>query len=131
MRGGHGDIARAYILYRAERARLRQEKAEKIMPQKKRMVDGKGQTQLLDVHYLEELVKDACADLTATDPDSLLRQALGEMYNGISEHEMYKALYLSARARIEKEPNTRKSAPACCWPCCALKLSDAPSVAPK
>ena len=26
------------------------------------------------------------------------------MYNGISEHEMYKALYLSARARIEKEP---------------------------
>ena len=43
MRGGHGDIARAYILYRAERARLRQEKAEKIMPQKKRMVDGKGQ----------------------------------------------------------------------------------------
>ena len=42
--------------------------------------------------------------MTATDPDSLLRQALGEMYNGISEHEMYKALYLSARARIEKEP---------------------------
>ena len=41
------------------------------------MVDGKGQTQLLDVHYLEELVQDACADLTATDPRFIVAASIG------------------------------------------------------
>ena len=104
MRSGHTDIARAYILYREDRAQKRRERAEEIMPQKKHMIHSSGEKRLLDIHYLENIIEEACDGLAETDSNILLRHALDDMFDGVSEREMYTALVLSSRALIEKEP---------------------------
>jgi ribonucleoside-diphosphate reductase alpha chain len=68
------------------------------------VTDKNGRQYQLDVHRLQEQVKEACRGLDATDVESLLQRSLQEMYDGIHEKEICKALYLAARARIEREP---------------------------
>ncbi len=105
MRSEHHEIGRAYMLYRAERARARKETARKILPQEMTVVGADGKARHLDVHDLQEKIAAACGGLSRTDPDTVLRLSLREMYDGIAESEVAAALCLSARALIEKEPD--------------------------
>ena len=104
MRAGHQKVARAYVIYREKRAQVRQEKAREMLPQQIRVTGKAGITQL-DVHNLQERMEDACRGLEAADSAALLQSALREMYDGIKEDEVYSALYLAARAQIEREPS--------------------------
>ena len=104
MRGEHHKVARAYVIYREKRAEVRRQKAEEILPQKIRMTDARGALVPLDVHELQERVEDACRGFTAAAPEYLLKNVLLEMYDGILEDEVYSALYMAARALIEREP---------------------------
>lgn len=105
---GEGDflpkVARAYAIYREKRAEVRRKKAREIMPRQIRMVGADGAETPLDVHNLQEQINDACRDVGDADAAFLLQGALREMYDGIREKEVYAALYLSARALIEREP---------------------------
>ncbi|MGI9296718.1 MAG: ribonucleoside-diphosphate reductase subunit alpha [Gammaproteobacteria bacterium] len=105
---GEGDllpkVARAYAIYREKRAELRREKASEIMPRQIRMISAAGKGKPLDVHNLQEQVQDACCDAPDADGGLLLQNSLREMYDGIPEKEVYTALYLAARALIEREP---------------------------
>ena len=104
MRAGHQKVAREYVIYREKRAKVRQEKAREMLPQQIRVTGKAGITQL-DVHNLQERMEDACRGLEAADSAALLQSALREMYDGIKEDEVYSALYLAARAQIEREPS--------------------------
>src|SRR5436309_2971296 len=65
MRSGEHDAARAYVLYREERAKARaQEKAKKVEPGI-HVVDN-GQRRLLDRAALHEVVQAACIGLKET-----------------------------------------------------------------
>ncbi|MBE8157895.1 MAG: ribonucleoside-diphosphate reductase subunit alpha, partial [Betaproteobacteria bacterium] len=110
MRGEHHKVARAYVIYRDKRAEVRRQNAEKIMPQKIRMTDARGHFAPLDVHNLQERVEDACRGLADADPEYLLKNVLREMYDGIREDEVYSALYMAARALIEREPEYSQAA---------------------
>ncbi len=108
MRSGEHDIARAYVLYREERARLRaQQKAAaqvEARPHVISVVDG-GVSRPLDLERLQGLVRDSCEGLgRAVDAEVILQSILKDLYDGVPMEEVRKCAILSARALIEKDP---------------------------
>ncbi|NOU15092.1 MAG: ribonucleoside-diphosphate reductase subunit alpha [Methylococcaceae bacterium] len=102
MRSGEHDIAKAYVLYREKHAAERASKAHDT-PQLHITIDGNKQP--LDVVKLIEMVTEACLDLGAeVSPNVVVEQAVRDCYDGIPFNEVRKALILSARSLIEREP---------------------------
>jgi ribonucleoside-diphosphate reductase alpha chain len=103
MRSGEHDVARAYVLYREERAKVRlAEKAAKKEPGL-HVVDN-GSRKPLDRAALRALVQGACEGLAATAPDAILEATLRDLYDGVPMEEVRKSAVLAARALIEKDP---------------------------
>src|SRR3954471_1522213 len=103
MRSGEHDAARAYVLYREERAKARaQEKAKKVETGI-HVVDN-GQRKLLDRAALHEVVQAACIGLKETSAEEILEATLRDLYDGVPMEEVRKSAVLAARALIEKDP---------------------------
>ena len=107
MRGGHHEIARAYVLYREKRSLERSKKAgPEVAPQAQLHVMDNGQRSLLDMPRLQALIEDACAGLgTDVSPVPILAETLRNLYDGVPMDEVYKASVLAARTLIEKDPD--------------------------
>lgn len=106
MRGGHHEVARAYVLYRERRA---QERAKQAPEAPKEPVfhamDG-GQRVPLDMARLKGLIESACAGLGSDiQPQPILAETLRNLYDGVPLDEVYKASILAARTLIEKDPD--------------------------
>jgi ribonucleoside-diphosphate reductase alpha chain len=113
MRGGHHEVARAYVLYRERRAqeRARQGQAPVAQPPAMYVTDG-GQRVPLDDAKLQALVESACANLgTDVRPEPILAETRRNLYDGVPIDEVFKAAILAARTLIEKDPGyTRATA---------------------
>ena len=107
MRGGHHEIARAYVLYREKRSLERSKKAAPQTPAQPQLhVTDKGQRVLLDMPRLKGLIDAACAGLGADiTPAPILAETLRNLYDGVPMEEVYKASVLAARTLIEKDPD--------------------------
>src|SRR3989440_2129616 len=104
MRSGEHDVARAYVLYREERAKARaQEKAAKAGDGGIHVIEG-GQRIPLDENRLQRLVAAACAGLADAAPQAILETTLRDLYDGVPMDEVRKSAILAARALIEKDP---------------------------
>ncbi|MFZ5501963.1 MAG: ribonucleoside-diphosphate reductase subunit alpha [Pseudomonadota bacterium] len=106
MRSGEHDVARAYVLYREERARSRA-KAKSKTKEAARVIHvtaADGALQPLDMAYLSNLVESACVALEGVSAELVLQRALKDLYDGVPHHEVRKCLIMSARSLIEKEP---------------------------
>jgi ribonucleoside-diphosphate reductase alpha chain len=106
MRGGEHEVARAYVLYREERARerARQKEAQPAEPAAIKVVDG-GNSRPLDQAALTALVKDSCEGLgRAVDANHVLQLTLRDLYDGVPMDEVRKSAILAARSLIEKDP---------------------------
>src|SRR5438552_12281393 len=104
MRSGEHDVARAYVLYREERAKLRaQEKAARTNHARVHVVEN-GQRRPLDRDALQRLVVAACEGLAAALPEPILEATLRDLYDGVPMDEVRKSVVLAARALIEKDP---------------------------
>ncbi|MFN9746087.1 MAG: ATP cone domain-containing protein, partial [Betaproteobacteria bacterium] len=106
MRGGHHEVARAYVLYRERRA---QERARQGAPAVVKAPDlhvlENGQRVPLDMGALRALVDSACAGLGAeVQADPIMAETRRNLYDGVPIDEVYKAAILAARTLIEKEP---------------------------
>ncbi|KQT14124.1 ribonucleoside-diphosphate reductase subunit alpha [Ramlibacter sp. Leaf400] len=107
MRGGHHDIARAYVLYRDRRAqeRARQGTPAVVEAPLLHVVDG-GQRIPLDLGQLKALIENACSGLSAdVKPDPIVAETMRNLYDGVPIDEVYKAAILAARTLIEKDPD--------------------------
>ena len=107
MRGGHHEIARAYVLYRERRS---QERAKLVPTQAQASpllhVIEDGRRVALDMDYLQMLISDACAGLgVEVRPEPILTETLRNLYDGVPMDEVYKASILAARTLIEKDPD--------------------------
>src|SRR5207237_6454652 len=103
MRSGEHDVARAYVLYREERAKARaQEKVSKI--ETGIHVVENGQRKPLDREALQRVVEAACEGLADAAPAGILESTLRDLYDGVPMDEVRKSAVLAARALIEKEP---------------------------
>ncbi|BCX82943.1 ribonucleoside-diphosphate reductase alpha chain [Methylomarinovum caldicuralii] len=108
MRGGHHKVARAYVLYREERARLRAEKAKvENGPEAPQLhvTDEHGRRKPLDVERMARLVKESCQGLEDPDPEWILQEAKRNLYDGVPENEVIDTLIMAARLRIEQSPD--------------------------
>ncbi len=107
MRGGHHKVARAYVLYREERARERAaEKAAQAVPQSLLNVKTEdGTPRPLDEGRLARIVEEACDGLDAVSPEPILAEARRNLYDGITLDELSLAPILAARTLVEQEPN--------------------------
>ena len=108
MRSGEHEAARAYVLYREQRARerakLREAQAQPTA-QPQINVTEKGKSRPLDMERLTVLVQESCEGLgRAVDPRVILQATVKDLYEGVPIEEVRKSLILSARALIEKDP---------------------------
>ena len=105
MRSGEHDVARAYVLYRERRAQERAAKLQQQVEQSTLHVTEGGQRVPLDPERLRALVDSACQGLTEfADADAIMREAIKQMYDGISIEEVFKAVILAARSMMERDP---------------------------
>ena len=108
MRAGEHKVARDYVIYRSERARLRQNKtqvaADIQFPQiTVAMPDGSKAP--LDIERLTVLVAEACAGLKDVEPKAILTESMRNLYDGVSYEDLNTSLVIAARTLVEKEPN--------------------------
>src|SRR6266478_667463 len=104
MRSGEHDVARAYVLYREERAKLRaHEKAARTNEVGLYVVEN-GERRLLDREALRGLVVAACEGLADALCEPILEATLRDLYDGVPMGEVRKSAVLAARALIEKDP---------------------------
>jgi ribonucleoside-diphosphate reductase alpha chain len=107
MRGGHHEVARAYVLYRERRAQERARQQVTAAPARAAelfVTDG-GQRVPLDMGALKALVDSACEGLGAdVQAEPILTETRRNLYDGVPMGEVYKAAILAARTLIEKDP---------------------------
>jgi ribonucleoside-diphosphate reductase alpha chain len=108
MRSGDHDVARAYVLYREERARERAKQQEKQTASSQAAVLyilENGNRIPLDPARLLARIESACVNLDgAVDAALILKSMLKDLYDGVPAEEVRKSAVLSARALIEKDP---------------------------
>jgi ribonucleoside-diphosphate reductase alpha chain len=107
MRGGHHEIARAYVLYREKRTqeRARQPQIPVTEAPLLHVIDN-GQRVALDIRNLQALIEASCANLGAdVKPDPIVQETMRNLYDGVPIDEVYKASILAARTLIEKDPD--------------------------
>ncbi|HMN57909.1 MAG TPA: ribonucleotide reductase N-terminal alpha domain-containing protein, partial [Ottowia sp.] len=107
MRGGHHEVARAYVLYRERRAQERaQHKAAPAAAAQVLHVLQNNERIALDLSGLQALLTQACAGLSAEiSAAPILAETLRNLYDGVPIEEVYKAAILAARTLIEQEPD--------------------------
>ena len=107
MRGGHHEIARAYVLYREKRKDERRSHREESQPAAPLLhVVDNGRRVALDVRNLQSLIEASCANLGADiKPDPIVAETMRNLYDGVPIDEVYKASILAARTLIEKDPD--------------------------
>ena len=108
MRSEELEVARSYILYRAGRTQERKKVAPIIdIPDvpKINITKSDGTKVPLDVERLASLISDACEGLKDVSINEVLEEALKNLYDGVSISDMRSSLIMSARTKVEKEPN--------------------------
>ncbi|WP_435103272.1 ribonucleoside-diphosphate reductase subunit alpha [Arhodomonas sp. AD133] len=108
MRAGEHRVARAYVLYREERARERAAAETELAPptvETLHVTLADGSRRPLDEARLECLVRNACEGLEDVDPERVLTETRRNLYDGVTEAELAQALVMAARPLIEREPD--------------------------
>lgn len=113
MRAGEHKVARAYVLYREEQARKRAEETATNQPEEEHIVNvtlTDGSTRPLDVARLRTLVDEACEGLEGVSADAILDDTCRNLFDGVKEEDVSRALVMSARTLIDQEPNYSQAA---------------------
>ena len=115
MRAGEHKVARDYVLYREERARIRAEARARREESEGGATDAAaapltvlgedGERRPLDLARIETVVGEACQGLHDVDAQRIIVEARGNMYDGIKVKDVNAALVMAARTLVEEEPN--------------------------
>ena len=110
MRDGQHRVARDYVLYREERAKVRAANAAAaaeapLEATQIHVLAEDGRREPLDMRRVRQMVADACRELTDVDADRIITEALANMYDGIAAKDVATCLTMTARALVEEEPN--------------------------
>lgn len=106
MRAGEHKVARAYVLYREERRKLREQQNE-AKPQQAilHVTLSDGVVAPLDIDRVTHIVNSACMDLNDVSSELIIEDTKRNLFDKIPVNQVNKALIMSARVLIEKEPN--------------------------
>lgn len=108
MSRGHYRVARAYILYRAEHAKIRAVRGESLpkeAPATIHVALPDGTRVPFQAHRVSKKLAEACAGLEEfVNAEELLEEVIRSVFDGISVAEIFRAQILAARSRIERDP---------------------------
>lgn len=105
MRAGEHKTARAYVLYREERAKRRTGgETGPTLPQL-HVTAADGSRRSLDWQRLQTVVREACRALDDVAPDGVLHELGRTLYDGVPEADVVRAMVMAARTHVEREPN--------------------------
>ena len=111
MRSGEHKIARSYVLYREEHARLRATKDDQSDPYPEglsvNVLLPDGQQVPLDIPHLQALTQEACQGLEGVDSECVLNEAFKNLYQGVSLSDVNTALVISASRATLPFPKRR------------------------
>jgi ribonucleoside-diphosphate reductase alpha chain len=105
MRAGEHQVAREYVLYREERRKIREQHSAPKDPLIPHICLSDGTKIPLNLKQLTQVIEDACYSLDAVSPEAIIKETLRNLYDGATLADVNKALTMSARTLIEKEPN--------------------------
>ena len=111
MKRGHYKVARRYIVYRAEHAKIRAlqqleslEGAESVAVPRMFVKLEDGVRVPFDSNRIRRRMELACAGLVECDAEELTQEVMKSAFDGISVGEIYRAMILATRCRIETDP---------------------------
>ena len=111
MRNGDQKIARAYVLYREQRANARAQElsespeiqdADEIIDLRVKLKDGSKIA--LDTSRLKTIITDACTGLASTDADRVYADTMKNLFDGVPAKDVSPTVVMSARGLIDREP---------------------------
>ena len=120
MAEGFYEDAKVYILYRAQHQILRSTQPEATVAavnktelpeeteeigQEFTVTEADGTENRITEALLRKRVSYACKGLEGVDSEEILRDTIGNFYQGIRADEVNQAPIMAARAKVEKEPN--------------------------
>ncbi|HCJ6509393.1 TPA: ribonucleoside-diphosphate reductase subunit alpha [Acinetobacter baumannii] len=104
MRTGEHKVARAYVIYRDQRASARKDTNSNHHPTLQ-VTDANGQLQPLDLSALQATVNRAAEGLEGIDVQAIIDETIKNLYNGVKESDIATTMMMATRTRIEQEPN--------------------------
>ncbi|MCZ3009010.1 ribonucleoside-diphosphate reductase subunit alpha [Acinetobacter baumannii] len=104
MRTGEHKVARAYVIYRDQRASARKDTNSNHHPTLQ-VTDANGQLQPLDLSALQATVNRAAEGLEGIDIQAIIDETVKNLYNGVKESDIATTMMMATRTRIEQEPN--------------------------
>lgn len=109
MRSGEQKVARAYVLYREERRKARAAQTKLAIAEDNDLLLhitlNDGIRVPLDMGRVRKIIVDACQGLADVNAEEIIKDVKRNLFDGLSMKDLQKALVLSARTLIEREPN--------------------------
>lgn len=107
MRAGEHKVARTYVLYREERRKIRaqEQEAAETANRQLHVTLNDGRVVPLDVERLIKVVNSACENLSDVSATNIIEETQRNLFDKVPVKDVSKALIMSARVLIEKEPN--------------------------
>ena len=107
MRSGEHKIARSYVIYRADHARIRDKnkgQKEENHPEITVTFEN-GREGPLDTARLLTVINEACDDLTGVSAETIYSETLKNLYPGVKMGDVRTSLVMTARTLVEHDPN--------------------------
>ena len=108
VESGYFDIAKTYILYRAEHERLRAEqRLEELKKLEKNLIQivkDDGSTEVFRDHKISVVLERVGKSFSQVDQDLILREVKKNIYDGMKAAEISKVLVMVAKSFIERDP---------------------------
>jgi ribonucleoside-diphosphate reductase alpha chain len=109
MKDGYHSIARRYIVYREEHKKARQLKATEEASEGSQITltveMANGVRIPLNLRHIRQAIIRACHGYEDQCPaDELIEETLRNLYDGVKHSEIFTAMILAARSRIERDP---------------------------
>ncbi len=111
MRNGEQKIARAYVLYREERATARsqgrfdtREQAQDEEPIELTVKLEDGSIAPLDIQRLRTIIDEACDGLQSVSAERVYKETIRNLFDGVAFKDVSPTVVMSARGLIDREP---------------------------
>ena len=108
MRTGEHKIARSYVIYRADHARLREQQkqeAPKANQPEITVTFADGKQGPLDTDRLQTIINEACEGLNDVSAERIYDETLKNLYPGVKMEDVRTSLVMTARTMVELDPN--------------------------
>lgn len=106
MEHGHYEVGKAYILYRAERAKRREVAPDELAPAQTSLslVNQDGAQQVVSEQQIRDIFLEYAGGLEAVNVDLLVKRCLSELHDGMKATDLDTAVTFAARSHIEFDP---------------------------